>query len=125
MRQGWMRVALCAALALSCAVLGPLAGGTALAAKTSSAPAGTSKKAAQALRQFTGYVTALDSEKITVEKRGKKPTSRVFMRHAEMSTRGDVEKDARVTVYYREEGGRAVAHKVVVKAVSEGTKSRS
>jgi hypothetical protein len=50
-----------------------------------------------------------------VEKRGKKPQTRVFSRHAEMKSTGDLEKDARVTVYYRDEGGRSVAHRVVVK----------
>ena len=33
-----------------------------------------------------------------------------------MKTTGELEKDARVTVYYRDEGGQPVAHKVVVKA---------
>ncbi|HEY2954365.1 MAG TPA: hypothetical protein VGK89_03830 [Candidatus Eisenbacteria bacterium] len=68
------------------------------------------------MRQFSGYVTAVDKNSLTVEKRGKNPTSRVFARHAEMSTVGEVAKEARVTVYYRDEGGRAVAHRVVVKA---------
>jgi len=60
-------------------------------------------------------VTALDKNTLTVEKRGKKPRTVVFTRHAEMKSTGDVEKDSHVTVYYRDEGGRSVAHKVVVK----------
>ena len=84
-----------------------------------------SKRAANMLRQFTGYVSALDKTSITVEKRGRNPETRVFTKHDEMRTTGDVEKDARVTVYYREEGGKAVAHRVVVKAARSGSKSRS
>jgi len=72
-------------------------------------------KRANALRQFTGYVTALDETSITVERRGKNPESRTFAKLDEMRTTGDVEKDARVTVYYRDNGGKAVAHRVVVK----------
>ena len=77
------------------------------------------------LRQFTGYVSAIDKTSITVEKRGKNPEARVFTMHDEMRTTGDVEKDARVTVYYRDEGGKAIAHRVVVKPARSGSKSRS
>ena len=63
----------------------------------------------------TGVVTALDQNTLTVEKRGKKPRTVVFTKHSEMKTTGDVGKNARVTVYYRDNGGRAVAHRVVVK----------
>jgi hypothetical protein len=69
-------------------------------------------------RQFTGIVTAIDKNTFTVEKRGKKPQSRVFSRHAEIRTEGDLAKDARVTVYYRDQGGQAIAHRVVVKPES-------
>ena len=78
----------------------------------------TSARAKNSLRQFTGYVTAVDKNSLTVEKRGKKPRTIVFAKDPEMRTTGDVEKDARVTVYYREDGGRAVAHRVVVKAAT-------
>jgi hypothetical protein len=83
------------------------------------------RRAANALRQFTGYVSAIDKSSLTVEKRGKKPESRVFTRHDEMSTTGEIEKDARVTVYYREEDGKAVAHRVVAKPARSGSSSRS
>ena len=69
-----------------------------------------------ATRQFTGYVTAVDKGSLTVEKRGKKPQTVVFAKHADMKTTGDVEKDKRVTVYYRDEAGQFTAHRVVVKA---------
>src|SRR6266540_5882654 len=118
MRQGWSFTIFCAAIALiACAALTPheaqAARSTAAGAKPSAASA---PRARAGLRQFTGYVTALDKNSLTVEKRGKHPTSKAFTRHAEMSTTGDVEKEARVTVYYRDEGGRAVAHRVVVRA---------
>ncbi len=118
MRQGWSFSTSCAAIALiACAALAPheahAARSAAAGAKSSAASA---PRARASLRRFTGYVTALDKNSLTVEKRGKSPTSKVFTRHAEMSTTGDVEKEARVTVYYRDEGGQAVAHRVVVRA---------
>jgi hypothetical protein len=97
-----------------------IAGGAALPMRAMAAKARPSAAAAAksstSLRQFTGYVTALDKSSFTVEKRGKKPATKSFSKHAEMSTVGDVEKEARVTVYYRDEGGHAVAHRVVVKS---------
>ena len=117
MRQGWkhrspaMALALCALAALPLVALWSGEAGAA-----GKAPAATSEaKSKNTSRQFTGIVTALDKNTFTVEKRGKKPQSRVFTRHAELRTTGDLEKDARVTVYYREEGGQAIAHCVVVK----------
>ena len=74
-------------------------------------------------RQFTGTIVALDASSLTVEKGGKTPKQMVFARHAAMRSTGDVEKDARVTVYWREEAGQPVAHRVVVKtATAEGTR---
>lgn len=109
MRQGWKL--LCAGLAIATiAVAAPIAADAAKAA-----PAAATASPKKTLRQYTGWVTALDKASITVEKRGKKPESKVFTKHAEMSTTGDLEKDARVTVYYRDDGSRPVAHKVVVK----------
>jgi hypothetical protein len=78
------------------------------------------------LRQFTGWVTASDKSTLTVEKRGKQPRTVVFSKHAELKTTGDVEKDARVTVYYHDDGGQLTAHRVVVKpASSRGTAARA
>ena len=88
-------------------------------------PGARAARAANGLKQFTGYVSAVDKSSITVEKRGKKPETRVFEKLDEMKTTGDVAKDARVTVFYREEGGRSVAHRVVVKPARAGSKSGS
>ena len=90
----------------------------ALAAKAASTTS-SSSRSRYAYHQFSGYVTAIDKQSLTVEKRGKQPTSRTFARHEAMSTTGDLVKDARVTVYYRDEAGKSVAHKVVVKAGPE------
>ncbi|MFN8588420.1 MAG: hypothetical protein U0704_11555 [Candidatus Eisenbacteria bacterium] len=73
------------------------------------------KKKSYAFRQFTGVVSALDAGSLTVEKTGKQAKTMVFSKHENLKTTGELAKDARVTVYYREEGGRPVAHKVVVK----------
>jgi protein-disulfide isomerase len=70
---------------------------------------------AAALRQFTGVVTALDKSSITVEKRGKRARTMVFDRSDDTKTTGDLAKDTRVTVYYRDDGGKTVAHRVIVK----------
>jgi hypothetical protein len=108
-----------------------LAASTALAAATLIAPAdaasksGTAKsKSTNSTRQFTGYVVAIDKATLTVEKRGEKPRTLVFTKHSEMKTTGDVEKDARVTVYYRGQGDQLTAHKVVVKS-EDGTSKKS
>jgi hypothetical protein len=113
MRQGWIAVPLAVALLCAAPAFGT---GPAHAApsKSTAAPSASAKKKAS-LRQFTGWVTALDKTSITVEKRGKAPRTMTFAKHAEMSTTGDVAKDAHVTVYYRDEDGRAVARKVVAK----------
>lgn len=122
MKQGWKPLSVGAALVTGVLALMPLvapASGDAQAARRASAETKTAK-AKNGLRQFTGIVTAIDKTTLTVEKRGKKPQSRVFTRHAELKTTGELEKDAHVTVYYRTEGGQAVAHRVVVKPDSEG-----
>jgi hypothetical protein len=116
MRQGWKLLMLCAALAAMTVAATPSAhAAKAKSVAKSSAPE-TNSKARRSLRQFTGVVVALDKSSITVEKSGKKPKTMVFSRHAEMKTTGDLDEDARVTVYYRDEGGNNVAHRVVVKA---------
>jgi len=124
MRQGWKLLVLCATLAAMTAVVAPVASAAAKTSSKSSAPE-SNAKSRRSLRQFTGVVTALDKTSITVEKSGKKAKTMVFTRAAEMKTTGDLDEDARVTVYYREEGGRSVAHRVVVKpeaASSEGSR---
>jgi hypothetical protein len=110
-----------AALALAVALTAPMATPTAVhAAGKTAASAKTSKKRV-ALHQFTGIVTAYDKTSITVEKGGKTPKTMVFARHAEMSTQGDLARDAKVTVFYREEDGKPVARKVVVKSTDDDT----
>jgi hypothetical protein len=99
---------------------------------TAAAPAGAAPKRdaassptakAAGYRQFTGTVVAVDAASITVEKAGKTPKQMVFARHAGMRSAGEVGKDTRVTVYWRDEAGRPVAHRVVVKtAIADGTR---
>ena len=115
MKQGRKSLALGLAAALYVLAVLPLVAprDTAGAAEKAAAAAGETRKSGQ--RQFTGVVTAMDKATITVEKKGKKPETRTFSRHAETRTEGDLAKDARVTIYYRDQGGQAVAHRVVVK----------
>jgi len=113
MRQGRILWLPCAAMALGM-VAGSLAAPSVHTAVAASSET-KSTRAANGLHQFTGVVTALDKTTLTVEKRGKKPRTVVFTRHTEMKTTGDIEKNARVTVYYRDDGGRSIAHRVVVK----------
>ncbi len=112
MKQGWIAVPLVAALLCGAGGLGAR---NALAAPAKGAATQTRTVKKTSLRQFTGWVTALDRTSITVEKRGKTSRTMTFARHAEMSTTGELEKDAHVTVYYRDDGGRTTAHRVVVK----------
>lgn len=117
MRQGWKILPLCAALAFA-PVAVPAAHATAKSTTpkaTTTKSSSSSSKAKRSYRQFTGVVTALDKSTVTVEKSGKNARTVVFTKHEEMSTTGDLERDARVTVYYRDDGGHAVAHRVVVK----------
>ena len=117
MRQGWKSLSIGVAFAMCALAMLPLVAprsGEAGAAGKASAET-REAKAKNGQRQFTGVVTAIEKNTFTVEKRGKKPQSRVFTRHAELKTTGDLEKDARVTVYYREQRGQAVALRVVVK----------
>jgi hypothetical protein len=121
MKQEWKSLSLGVVLAVGALAMLPLVAanrGDAEAATRASATTSASKSK-YSFRQFTGIVTALDKTTLTVEKQGKKPKSRVFTRDAELKSTGELEKDAHVTVYYREEGGQSVAHRVVVKADSE------
>ncbi len=117
MKQGRKVLTLCAALALVAAI----AALPAQAAKPGGTTSTTaSAKAKPTTRQFTGIVTALDKGSLTVEKGGKQPRTMTFTRHADMRTVGDLEKDARVTVYYRVDGRETVATRVVVKSADSG-----
>lgn len=93
----------------------------AAARKPAAATAAAAQRKGAALRQFSGTVTALDKGSLTVEKTGASAKSMVFTRSPEMKTSGELEKDARVTVWYRDEDGHPVARKVVVKVVSADT----
>ena len=119
MRQGKQFLSLAIAFALIAIVAAPLKAPRAAEAARSAAGA-SATKSRNTLRQYTGFVTAVDKTSLTVEKRGKKPQTKVFAKHAELRITGDVEKDAHVTVYYREEGGHSVAHRVVVKEDEDG-----
>jgi hypothetical protein len=114
MKQGRMFPALGAALALTCA---PLAAHAAPSKSASTPPAAPAARSSNPTRQFTGYVTALDRTSLTVEKRGRKPRTMAFTKDADMELSG-VEKEARVTVYYRDEDGHAVAQRIVAKPTS-------
>ena len=112
MKQGGKFLLACAVTAALCAVAPAIA----VAASKPSAKGGSSSTIRRnALRQFSGWVTATDKASVTVEKRGRNPRTMVFAKDAEMRTTGEVERDARVTVYYRDEDGRTIAHRVVVK----------
>ena|SRR5881394_492790 len=86
------------------------------AAKAASSESQPAPRKAATYRQFSGTVVSLDASSITVEKGGKTPKQMVFSRHTAMRSTGEVAKDARVTVYWRDEAGKPVAHRVVVKA---------
>ena len=117
MRQGSTSLALGLATALCVLAALPMVAPHDVAGAADKAKAATSEnRTKNGQRQFTGIVTAMDKTTITVEKKGKKPQTRVFSRHAEIQTEGDLAKDARVTVYYRDQGGQAIAHRVIVKA---------
>ncbi len=120
MKQGWKLLCVGAALMTALAVSAP-----ATHAATKSAAASksgeTSSRSKRSLRQFTGVVTAHDKISITVEKGGKNAKTMTFSKSAEMKTTGELEDAARVTVYYRDEGGKSIAHKVVVKKQSAST----
>ncbi len=124
MKQRWKALSLGVAFAMCALAVLPLVApwtGEAGAAGKASTPT-IETKAKNGQRQFTGIVTALDKNTFTVEKRGKKPQSRIFSRHAEITTEGELAKDARVTVYYREQGGQAIAHRVIVKPENRSPK---
>jgi hypothetical protein len=119
-----MRLLACALALATIAAAAPTATLAAKSAAPALAAAPKANSAKKALRQYTGWVTALDKSSITVEKRGKKPESKVFVRHADTSVTGELAKDVRVTVYWRDEGGRAMAQKVVVKPATQAARSR-
>ena len=114
-------VSMFAPVALAALLVAPLAGGATRAqAAPKRAPHQTSTAPSKSAgyRQFTGTVVALDASSITVERGGRAAKQMVFARSTGMRSTGDVEKDARVTVYWRDELGKPVAHRVVVKSAT-------
>ena len=119
MKHARMFTALAFAALLAAPAAGLVTTAEAAAKKAAPAKAPAAGKSSD-YRQFTGTVVALDESSITVEKGGKTPKQMVFARHAGMRSAGDVEKDVRVTVFWRDEAGKPVAHRVVVKTPTEG-----
>jgi hypothetical protein len=119
MKQGRM-LALLALVALLALGVTPATRAEAVQRKPAATAASAHKKSA-ALHQFSGTVTALDKGSLTVEKGGASAKSMVFTRSPETKTSGELAKDARVTVWYRDEDGRLAARKVVVKTTSADT----
>ena len=115
-----------APLALATLLAAPLVTGATraeAAARRTPHAAATAPAKSAGYRQFTGTVVAVDGSSITVEKGGKAAKQMVFTRSASLRSTGDVQKDARVTVYWRDEAGKPVAHRVVVKtATGEGSR---
>jgi hypothetical protein len=114
MKQGWKRATVTVALA-ACA----LAAVAIVAGAAPSKP--TARPARVALHQFSGVVTAIDKSSLTVEKQGRAPRTLQFVRDAKMTTQGEVEAQAHVTVYYRDVDGKPTAHRVVVRTPSSRT----
>jgi hypothetical protein len=113
MKQGWKRAAAIAALA-ACASTHAIAADAA-ATKSAAAKPASAKPAHAAQHQFSGVVTAIDKTSLTVEKSGRAPRTMQFVRDAKMTTQGEVEAQAHVTVYYRDVDGKPTAHRVVVR----------
>lgn len=110
MKQGWKRAALAALLVVM--ALAPIASEAGAAPPKKNPPA---RSARVALHQFSGVVTAIDKTSLTVEKQGRSPRTMQFVRDEKMTMQGEVEAQARVTVYYRDEDGKPTAHRVVVR----------
>uniref|UniRef100_A0A832I341 DUF5666 domain-containing protein n=1 Tax=Eiseniibacteriota bacterium TaxID=2212470 RepID=A0A832I341_UNCEI len=119
-----MRLLACALALATLAAAAPAATHAAKRALVAKAAAPAAITAKKTLRQYTGWVVALDKTSITVEKRGKQPESKVFARDADTSVTGDLAKDVRVTVYWRDENGRATAHRVVVRPAAQAAGAR-
>jgi hypothetical protein len=122
MRQGWKSYAACAALALALCAIAPIAFpgvDDARAAETKESAGGTKADKDAKTRQWTGTVVTLEKESLTVTKGTKKPQRMTFTRSSETRVQGDLEQGARVTVYYRENGRKAMAQRIVVKEEEE------
>lgn len=117
MRQGLRALAACVALAIAFGASAPLVSpvtDVALAAKKAASETKASTQKAKT-RQWTGTIVELDDESLTVTKGKKKPRKMTFSRSNATRVQGDLEEGIRVTVYYRNDGKKAVAHRIVVK----------
>ena len=117
MKHARMFAPLALAALLATALVAGATRAEAAAKRTSHAAAAAPARSA-GYRQFTGAVVAVDEASITVERGGRSPKQMVFARAASLRSTGELGKDARVTVYWRDEAGKAVAHHVVVKTAT-------
>lgn len=107
MRQGRL-------LAFAAALLAVIAAAPLQAAPPAQKPA-PARSTKSATHQFTGVVTALDKSSITVERTGRRAKAMVFAKPAMVTVTGDVQKNARVTVWYHDDDGHPVATRIVVR----------
>src|SRR5712692_9115022 len=77
---------------------------------SSTAPADAAKK----VHQLTGTITAVSDTALTITHRKNKEgkTETTFTMSADTKKDGDVKKDAKVTVFYHEDGGKMAATRV-------------
>ena len=113
MKQGWNRAALLVLVAACTLATASSTAGAAAKKAVSDRPSRA------ALHQFSGTVTAIDKTSLTVEKQGRSPRTMQFVRDASMTTKGEVEKQSHVTVYYRDDDGKPTAHRVVVRGAGD------
>jgi hypothetical protein len=118
MKQGRIRVLACVLV-----MLAAIAPTIAIAASKSAKTAASTATRRASIHQFSGWITAMDKTSLTVEKRGKNPRTMTFVRDGETLSSGEIEKDAHVTVYYRDVDGHATAHRVVAKGAGRTTRA--
>ena len=66
-------------------------------------------------------MTAIDKSSLTVEKQGRSPRTMQFARDENTASKGEIEKQSHVTVYYRDQDGRPTAQRVVVRGSGDRT----
>ena len=118
MRQGLRALAACVALAITLGAVAPVVSSVtdvAFAATKSSSSTTATKSTKAKTRQWTGSIVELEESSLTVTKGKKKPQKMTFSRSKATRVQGDLEEGSRVTVYYRTDGKKAVAHRIVVK----------
>jgi hypothetical protein len=110
-------LAACVALAMTLGAVAPIVSPvTDIAFAAKKAASETKAKATKAkTRQWTGTIVELAEGSLTVTKGKKKPKKMTFTRSSKTRVQGDLEEGSRVTVYYRTNGNKAEAHRIVVK----------